>query len=871
MGFQPPLLRLYRTAADLSGRGVPDTRELQAQKGATGSRGISPRHFMLQAPPNSARIDDEVLIIVRRLCRAAETDPVMLGRCTLAAIEQEMVCSAGIDLKSGTDAGPLKRLIERGDLACFAVREGCGNAFQGGHQYTYRASNLDEVTLYALLRFAETCVDRDNEPRRRGRRPAADPDGRRVYALSTAQFRKIKAMAHRVALHRFRGCGVDSPEIRDARLVRALKAVGIDLFQWDPTAGPGNLGDWGPFLEAVREASTDSLLAQNVGSARTLLDLAATHGILLTTERHGGERLFIPASWSEALPGWIAAAGSPRWVGTGPFSHIMSIVAEVLQHEFADVDPMVLSQEQTKRVLEVAVPRWHTDGTVSKATRTARNRALRDLMRAGILAEAPLAAPVRSPRKNAFSTPQYEALAAAFGSEVRSKKDESALWQAIGTGPLFDPKHPYSIPRIVDHFTITGRERRRRGMRAINSFPREACRRGSGLSGRPWKSATLGMHMEILGVYLGFCVAYHDIDLGVADVRDVFTIELVESFMDVVEEDDWTTHGTLLKFLANLTMYCSPFLEAAALEQGDIELADRWQRLSDLTGGRGAYDPNTATHDGSSYLRELSEDGPAPHERARREAIKIQRAYHEALKCEYAYVGMVRVLEGAVTAVCRNLRVESLAEVASQIRGGRVLAITDLVDLRALVQWNDALSAPMRRRAIRYQTLSMRREVNGILEVTIPKHLMKVQHSDYEIRLGHRAAPGFMFDLWDLYTMGGGVRHQLLGGHMSDLVLPGPTGGLLCAEIISNMPKRVLRLAAAYMRFDAEALIRQPRVAGIHAFRHAAGSYFVGRNEAETARLLLHHTGYDTLLKTYAAPGRDRNAVAARATISTGH
>lgn len=829
--------------------------------------------------------DAPIRRLIRRMCRELEADPIRRGRVDLNEIAERVEKDLGVALPRRTmnASGPIQRLVDSGAVARFQVLEKGREFGNGGGSYRYRATDIDEINLATLWDLADSCVSEEKKGRP-GRRSTSElGDTREVLEISKSQRDKIRLMCERVVLSEVPSArpapGETSAE-RSRKIREGMKRIGAETFMWNSTAGANEAGDWESFIKVVRKAAPESLLSQDIGSARTLCDLAATHGFLVRTELHGGKRMFLPASWGGPIGEWLLrvkeAGLAQRSLGSWPYLYIMSAMAECFAPQLARIDPLCLDKDQSATFARYLRSLLDNDASLTGHRRSAVLACLRNLSGVGILHDIPITDFDRrriDGRKSAFENGAIKALAKKFGMECKARDRDYTLFQQLGPGPFFNPKKPYSLPHLVDFFTLRGTARTRRGLPAANCFPRAQIRRAGGKSGTLWRSPTLHIHLELLGTYLGYVEHYHEVDLSVADARTIFTRELLEDFVDAVDDDEWTTPYRALDILYHVSLYCSPCWETQAIEEGDSAAADHFAALADFAAGRGTRNPRTEIYDGLTlYDTQKSAWGQDSDqvEDQKKRALLVRDSYQEVFGIDYAYDAMILVRDAALARLAEDLAVPSIEELMAQIVDGRRLGYSDCKLIRDIAMWADSLAAPLRNRAIRFQTLGMRTErSDGRLQLSIPKTLMKVPHADYEIQLGHRGREpqdGYSFLLYDLYGL---ARPFILNGDSTDYYFVGRDGGALAAPLSSGTVTRcfreVIEYASAWLDVDPTPITSRAGLSGSHPIRHAVGSFFVGHDQPETARLLLHHKGYDQLLKVYAAPSRDVSASAARA------
>lgn len=835
-------------------------------------------------------LDAPILRLVRGMCREAEHDARKRGRVTMSEICEQVTEECGVVLKSRHEAGPLKRLLDSGDLVRFKVLEGAAEFGNGGGSYTYRVADLDDVNLASIIEFAREHQNPDLELRK-GRNSTRAGHATRVFPeLKDTQVDMAERAARALVEHRLpwsRPKKGDGREENQARLAEAMRTIGLTDLVWADGVGTHGLGDWA-ILEELEAACVAKGLGQNtnnryVGALRTLLDHAATHGLLLQRDVHGAERSYLPTAWAPALERWneIFQESEHRTdsMGTAQLARIMGEMAEFFADSLDEVDPLGLNEEQTHAFTDYLMARLDADHTVTSHQRSITLCTLRALIEGGVLKEVALTAYDRrriDGRKSAFESSAIKAIAREFDANSRKASADYGLFKALGKGPFFDPENRYSLPFLVDWFTLKSvRRRRPRGLSAVNAFPRANVRRGGGLSGKHWSKATLLSHLELLGTYLGYLVRYHNIDLdSEVDARHLFTRELLDGFAEAVDQDEWTTEHRALDLIYNVSLYTSPCWETAALAEGDSEQADAFQTLADYAAGRGS-EIETGFDGLTLHKSQKDEWGLVDgrnFEGQKRRAQQVEKAYNKATAETYAYVAMLRIRNAGIRRFCNEVGVENLQKLLAEIEEGTTrIQPHEFTTLRNLMVWSDALAAPNRRKTVALTDTSDRHEKpNGELWADIDAEKMKVsKNGDYELLLGVRGketSMGYRFDLWDAFKA---ARKQFLAGRPSDVMYPSTQPGeaeddedpfRLAPGSISDLYRKALEYGAAELEWDITPILALNGLASSHASRHAVGTFMVAHNQMDLARRMLHHKGMDTLMKVYTAGPQGESA-----------
>jgi hypothetical protein len=831
-------------------------------------------------------LDAPILRLVRGLCREAEYDARKRGRVTMTEMCDEVREQLGVELVSRGEAGPLKRLQNEGAIARFPVKEGRAE-FQAPPCYTYRVTDLDALSMFAVLDLARRQVNPSLKLRPGRKSTSGCHASREVLEVKDTQLELIEQALKRLVVHLVPRCRPregDTREQAEERFLAGLRTLHADVLIWEDGAGAHGLGDWA-ILSEMAEACRG--LEQNtvdryVGAVRTLLDLAATHGFLIRRHVHGGQRTFLPATWTEALAHWDRivreSAHRHRGAGTVQLSRIMAGMGEHFSANIEDVDPCRLTREQSESFARGFKAVLDAENRLTPHQRSTILSTLRALMDGGVLHLVDITAYDRRRirgRKNAFESGAMKAIAREFDANTRKAKADHGLFAALGSGAFFDPDNGYSLPRLVDWYTLTSvRHRERMGMSAVNTFPRAKVRGSGGLSGRLWGEATLLQHLELIGIYLGYLSRYHGVDLaGAVDARELFTKDFLVDFVDAVDEDDWTSEKRALDIVYHVSLYTSPCWESAALRAGAEAQADAFQALSDYAAGRGNLEASgyngLTLHKSQRQEWGLARNGDY-YEGQRRRAREVQEAYEKATGEQYAYVAMLKFRNAAIRRFCRELGVDSLDDLTGQISTGRTLSVTEFSTLRDLTIWSDGLAAPNRRKTVSLLDKADRHEKpNGELWARIPAEKMKVtSNGEYELLMGKRGvggAMGYRFDLSDCYDA---ARHQFLVGAQTEVLYistsprerEGRDRYRLAPGTVSGLYTNALRYGAEEPKVDISPILALDGLASSHAQRHAAASFFVAHNRHELARRMLHHKGLDVLLKVYARGAQAESA-----------
>lgn len=808
--------------------------------------------------------------MARRLSLEAETDRALKGRFSLKQLRDEAKTELGVRLPRSPKDGPVGRLIAAGKIVSYpAMERKLGSTHGNGTVRMYRATDVEGMHLGILMDLAREAKDLGFRGQR-GRK-GHTAEARSVERISPAQFQKIRTMARHVAYFL---------EPSAANEDDAFAAVRGAYLMWDPAEGLN--GDWRAFYELIDSSCPPpSRRPDDRASAKTLLDLAATHGLLLRQAR--SESYVIPTSWTAVQETWTEAAKHPGVAAVLGVNFLLGAVAEVLGPE---TEPEYLTTEQVEQVVEHINDVLLVDRSLRTGHKSSIRRSIRRLMEAGLIPQVDVNSwdYRQRHRMAAWSATISNAIAGSVSTEHRGTgldhgRNGYSAWKNFPFPVLADPTHPYSLARCVDFHTAKGRERDRLGFRGLGSFPAEPARGDSNLTTEYWSEATLKIRLGTLALYVGWIRRHTDIDLESASLADLLTVELLERFVDTVDAGQWSTPGSAMRTLVTIGLIASPCLQDEALKAGDAALATQFLRVSCYATGKGKW-VDDSRYDGRPLYKQLEERDDVfgdSVKRQKEEAEAVEAAYRTVFGVEWAYDGMARVYDAARRYVLRKLGLDSMA----QLRARWVITQTrpsDLEHLRALAIWNLCLAAPLRTSTHRLLDRTAIVDQRGVrLDLSAPAEIFKVERNgDYNVNLWTAGMPGgFDADLMMLYLMPHGIHHRLLN----------PDGGtrtskwlwvnscwrsnvkrdqVLDATLVQGA-KVVVSLAALELGLSAERTDALLAVAQIHSVRHAVAGKLVAIGRIEDARILLHHKGYRTLLAVYAANGRNVSLAGVRA------
>ena len=753
-----------------------------------------------------------------------------------AALETRMGPSVSHLLVVTEKASALGQLISEGKILKSPV--------QVGKQSRFRAADIDRVTLGDLLRLAESCVD----PRLQLTAGRSQKLGevREVETISPRQFTRIKTMANTLAAYLVpdaAASGASGEELWD-------RVDDESLWMQDPAAK--GISAWSRIRSTVEKASTPKRLRDDLGAADLLLDLAATHGIIIRSRTTEDRRFVIPVAWLEVQERWIELVRDIRGHNLGVME-LMRAASHVLGPD-GDLDE--LKTEPVGRAVVERVRATLIAGTHYRPTqRTWIRNTLRRLVAAGELPKIEINAYDRRTenRLRAWNSSFDKAIAAAHKHDWENRE---AAWEGFPFAALGDPANPYSLRRIVDLMTAPNHARRKHGWPSPGFVARNRVRGKSLVKPRPWTKGTTRKNLGTLAYFIGMIRKLRpNADLQTLDLRHLLTSEYAQLVLQA-RERRILTDRTAWDILIYMGYFASPWMEWLALQEEDVEAADRFAEFAEEVTGKGPLVNGVRQPPLVKDLTDSTDEGRDSVEGMRAKAAEVQRVYEENLGVAFAYEGMVRVFEAARGRVLAVLGCSCFEELARRWDTADINR-KRLVEIRNLALWNDLLAAPMRSRATLGQTMGMRHFKDGRLILDVDADLQKVpRNGRYRVTLCDGPGSAYDLDLWNLYAER--VRPALLGPHSSDAVWVtdmsqnNATHPDLQAQSLLGAVRSVLGLAGPELGYKDDSAFNGAR--DVHAFRHAVGSYFVAHERHETARLLLHHKGLDLLLQVYANP-----------------
>lgn len=741
---------------------------------------------------------------------------------------------------------PFHPLVENGEVV----------VFEAGNQTEYTAPIA--TSLADLLRRAADCVD----PSLRNQPGSTAMDAARsIEKINSKLFTRINTVCNHVARYK--------AESEDTDLTQALERVGSEYFTWDPSAGRGGQGDWRKFLELVSAAVPNKRgRAQAVGSARRLLDLAATHKWIARSPRHSPGYEIIPASWAGTFSAWRGAiAGTLSRPRSGLFSLLQAL------HDL-DLAPDTATQRDWASVIAYLEARFTETGW-SPSRRTRVRSTYRALRKVGVLkgpdwnGNRPDSVPTYTLLPNSF----VKAVAERYGREGNRDGVREALagqaspWaggEAFESGLLAGP---YGLRQWLLYHTALPLELSELNLPARGLFPRECIRRVSGKAGKGWSKGMIRHELAVLLYYAGWLKTERRADWTRDDLRILFDRENLDAFHSAVLSGAACSKNRYARTIDTLSQMASPYLEAVALRMGDESLADQLAQVSARMSS-----PNGV--DGEPSLRmqlraELDTDGIRI---ARRKARAIEEAWTKSRTlADTAFQQLERAGEHLIC--CLEDTSGPLADQIEAIRRGELQPSRRWArEVRDALYWHDQLNVPLRVRSSHLMDLGDRLHTEDFTHIRLSLPGWKTKSSgandDFNPNYATPTSAAYPRDLYRLYVMPGGAREILCtdgSARLHDLdafYVPARRGGTvrnkrLGATGFRGIVSRVVRRAERAIGV-AEEELRNAGVLGTHFFRHAFGTSMVMAGHLQVAALYLHHKDTKMLLAIYSAADASR-------------
>lgn len=720
--------------------------------------------------------------------------------------------------------------------------------FKAGNQTEYSAP-VHRVSLADLIVIAEEHVVTDT-----GRVGARAKDAsRKVESITASGLTNIRAMCGTVAT--FLGPGQDAGQV--------LSQVGGEHFIWD-----AENEEWSSFLRLVRRAVKAADIRKDtgyryVGAARTLLDLAATHGWIARTPRHQDGYEPVPAAWADLYNNWrekMAGEGLDR------LRRSLMLLFEACAR--FDEHPMDAAWEVVIEHMED----WFRGANISSNERTSVRRTYRALRAQGLIAgpEWDGRARQREAGISLLAQSEIKWVAQRYGTgpdgtgeglkaAIRRQHFPWKGWEAYEDGLV---SGPYGLRRAVLFFTAGAGDARVLKLPSRATFPRVPIRGMTTRSEKAWRVATCATNLSALLHVAGWMARERDVDWSVCDLRTLLDLDHLEAFLrEAYAADDFITLRSAKDRVQVLARLASPYAEKVALDEEDESLADRMQRVSTKLSSPVAVDGEP------SWMTTLKQDLTEENHEAvqRRKALRIEAVWtNQQTAADYAYRQLRRVRDFTLQALGTDYG--PLAEQGAAIERGDTAPFDRqwARRVRDALYWQDQLVVPLRAATSRRLNVRDRRHTPDYRRIYAhidAKKMKSPGNGDFRPNYTH-GADGYCRDLYRLYVMSGGAREVLIttSGQISRNIdafyvpdLQRSSSERVTASVFRNIVRRVVRGAEDALEGVSFAELHEAHVLGTHFFRHAFATFMARNGRLEVAALYLHHANLDMLRRIYSA------------------
>jgi hypothetical protein len=727
---------------------------------------------------------------------------------------------------------------------------------EGGHVSQFKAGNRTEyttsvhrVSLADLLAMAEEHVVTGA-----GRVGARAKDtSRKVESISPSSLTNMRAMCGTIA--EFLGPGQDPDHV--------LTQVSGEYFIWDDQDE-----DWSSFLRLVRQAVKQSGVKRDtgyryVGAARTLLDLAATHGWIARTPRHQDGYEPVPAAWSDIHNAW-----REKMLGEGLDRLRRSLMLLFEGCARLDEHPTDADWEAIIEHME----HWFRGTNLSSSERSSVRRTYRALREKGVISgpEWDGRARQREAGISLLSQSEIKWVAQRYGTgpdgtgeglkaAIRRQRLPWKGWEAYEDGLV---SGPYGLRRALLAFTAGAGNARLLELPSRATFPRVRIRGTTRRSEKAWRVATAEKNLSLLLHVAGWMARERDVDWSKCDLRTLLDLDLVEAYLrEAYASDDFITLDSARDRVQILARLASPYAEKVALDDGDDALADRMQQVSMKLSSTVAVDGDP------SWMTTLKQDlAEEDHEAVqRRKARRIEEVWtNQQTAADYAYRQLRRVRDFTLQVLGADYG--PLAEQVAAIAGGNTASFDRkwAGRIRDALYWQDQLVVPLRAATSRRLNLGDRKhtaDYDRIFAHISAKKMKSPENGDFQPNYT-RGADGYCRDLYRLYVMSGGARDVLVStgsgtvGKVDAFYVPDlqrSSSGRLTGSAFRNIVRRVARQAEDALEGVSFAELDEAHVLGTHFFRHALATFMARNGRLEVAALYLHHANLDMLRRIYSA------------------
>lgn len=775
---------------------------------------------------------------------------------------------------------PVKGMLKRGDLS----RTGATN------QVRYAAARVWAITLADLLERAGPCV---NPVKRgsRGRR-AKIGESRAVEELTGAQFQQIRATVNKIGDYL-----AHEGESREA----ALRKVGIHHFVWS-TSASGADGDWVRFLDLARRASEHKSglghksLDNDIGAARTLLDLAATHGWIARTQQHAENFERIPGEWAGIFEEWRETLLT-CWKTNTQTGNTNQAIRELLGACAAlQTTP---DDAEWGAVLEWLEEHWEENDTPSHV-RTYARRAYRDLREEELIDGPELPFGGRE-RVALVPTSCVCTIAEAYGSDLNGARD-GEHWRRPPTDVWDGWMRParglvegtYGLRSFVEYQTIPFARATAFDLPQRARFPRDRLREQTRRSRTAWSAGSIRIYLKRLMLYAGWLKEHKAVDWTQPgqDLRVILDRSHLRAYWGAVMRDGFSTPTQLDGLLILLSRMASPYLEAVALNEGNEEMANQMRDLSllmDSEQGLGG--------EGESWRALLEPETNDPVEVVKEQARKVENALTQRGRLgETAYEVLVRIRDVLIADAVRLAGGLDLDEQLRAVRQDERFNREWARRIQEIQLLQDSLVAPLRTRTLRLMDVSMRYPGRGACEGRIhaeyPWWITKSKRNFNPEYLraddNHRDSSVWrVFDprVYGLYLMDGGAREILLTCEDGSLwpsqafFVPDVVNAQASIDVrdarlttsaLSYIRRRMFEAACAQVGLPDWEILRTEGGTANHNMRHAFGTFHAKKGDLYYASKYLQHKDIKTTEMHYSANDESNMGGARRCAAALG-
>lgn len=407
--------------------------------------------------------------------------------------------------------------------------------------------------------------------------------------------------------------------------------------------------------------------------------------------------------------------------------------------------------------------------------------------------------------------------------------------------------------------------------------------------------------MESLAEVAGWISQHRDVDWGAEgnDLRVLLQRDHLEAYYNARDRDDSISPQTLERYFSHVARLASPFLEKVALEDGDVELADRLLSISRLLSAPRTGVEVPGSDDGRSWIEELRDQQQEAElstvERLRRKAETVERVWTDGRRvAEFAHLQHWRILEAYLARLeerygSLSQQVEATSQGRDRVEDEegvtyRKLGHTWAERVRDAILWADQVVVPLRPKTIERLASEDRKNDDRYKEIhgEVPEWKFKTAIRggvfDPIYRNGGVSDDAYPRLLYQLYVMPGGVREQLLtradGSRWRadpDETEPDEPDEPFYVHSVhrtdepwvrrGKQPEFFNRVAGRALEYDPDALNgvtyedldAENGLLAAHQFRHALGTILVAHDNVIAAATYLQHSNWNMLRDVYAA------------------